>query len=127
MKFYCLTNTFHLNIFDKERVGISTEMHFVSLYFLNERNLTTSLLMMHLKNTVVHYDNLNLGSINKLILNYGLLNIRFRFLRFLSYIYFNEAFWKKNFEMTIIFITNIQNSFQDVEYCTRSGCQTLWY
>ena len=55
MKFYYVTNIFDLHIFDNETSGlleffqISTEMHFVSLFFLNERNITTSLLMMHSK------------------------------------------------------------------------------
>ena len=80
-----------LNFFE-----ICTEMHFVSLYFLNERNITTSLLVIHLKCTVVNYDNLNSSSINQVFLNYGLLNIRFRFSLFLAYISFNEAFVKKN-------------------------------
>ena len=43
----------------------SFEMHFVSLFFLNQRNITTSLLMIHLKCTVVHYANLNSISISK--------------------------------------------------------------
>ena len=34
---------------------ISMEIHFVSLFFLNKRNITTSLLMIHLKCTAVHY------------------------------------------------------------------------
>ena len=42
MKFYYVTNIF--KIFE-----ISAEMHFVSLFFLNERNITASFLMMHLK------------------------------------------------------------------------------
>ena len=54
---------------------IFTEMHFVSLFFLNERNITTSLLMIHLKCTVVHYSNVNSTSINKPFFNYGLLNM----------------------------------------------------
>ena len=33
---------------------ISTEMYFVVLFFLNERNITSSLLMRHLKCAVVH-------------------------------------------------------------------------
>ena len=55
MKFYYVTNIFDLHIFDNETTAllkffqISTEMHFVSLFFLNERNITTSLLMMHSK------------------------------------------------------------------------------
>ena len=74
--------------------SICTDMHFVSLFFLNERNITTSLLMIHLKCTVVHYANLNSSSKNKPFLNYGLLNMLFRFFRFLIYVYFNEAFVK---------------------------------
>ena len=35
-------------------------MHFGSLFFLNERDMTTSLLMIHLKCIVVHYTNLKL-------------------------------------------------------------------
>ena len=54
---------------------IFTETHFVSLFFLNERNITTSLLMIHLKCTVVHYSNVNSTSINKPFFNYGLLNM----------------------------------------------------
>ena len=48
--------------------SISTEMHFVSLFFLNERNITSSLLMIYLKCAVVHYANLNSISINKIYL-----------------------------------------------------------
>ena len=74
--------------------SICTDMHFGSLFFLNERNMTTSLLMIHLKCTVVHYTNLNWSSKNKPFLNYGSLNMLFRFFRFLIYVYFNEAFVK---------------------------------
>ena len=71
MKFYKVTNIFDTHTFDNETTAffkffeISREMHFVSLFFLNERNNTTSLLMIHLKCTVVHYANLNSNSINK--------------------------------------------------------------
>ena len=44
---------------------ISTEIHSVSLFFLNERKIITSLLMIHLKCAVVRYSNLNSRSINK--------------------------------------------------------------
>ena len=47
------------------------------LFFLNKRNMTTSLLMIHLKCTVVHYTNLNWSSKNKPFLNYGSLNMLF--------------------------------------------------
>ena len=65
MKFYYVTNIFDLHIFDNETAAplklfeIFMEMHFVSLFFLNERNITTSLLMIHLKCAVVHYANPN--------------------------------------------------------------------
>ena len=71
MKFCYLTNSFDQQTLDDKTTAflkhleISTEMHFVSLYFLNERNIATSLLMRHLKCTVVHYANLNSSSINK--------------------------------------------------------------
>ena len=60
MKFYRVINNFDLHTFGNETqvllkfFEICTEMHFVSLFFLNERNITTSLLMIHLKCTVVH-------------------------------------------------------------------------
>ena len=60
MKFYQVTNIFDLNTFDNEMTvllksfEISTEMYFVVLFFLNERNITSSLLMRHLKCAVVH-------------------------------------------------------------------------
>ena len=98
-KFYYVTNIFDLHIFDKETAAflnffeVCTEVHFVSLFFLNERNITTSLLMIHLKCTVAHYSNLNSSSVNKPFLNYGPLNMLF--FRFLIYIYFNVAFAKK--------------------------------
>ena len=47
---------------------ISTEMYFVSILFVDERNITTSLLMIHLKCAVVHYVNLNSSSTNNLYL-----------------------------------------------------------
>ena len=65
MTFYYVTNIFDLHTFNNETTAllkffeISTEMHFVSLFFLNERNIATSLFMIHLKCTVVHYANLN--------------------------------------------------------------------
>ena len=64
-------NIFDLHIFDNETTALlkfietSTEIHFVSLLFLNERNIATSLLMIHSKCTLVHYANLNSSSKNK--------------------------------------------------------------
>ena len=104
MKFYFITNIFDLCIFDNKTADlliffeICTEMHFVSLFFLNERNIINPLLMIHLICTAVHYANLNSSSINKPLLNYGPLNLLFCFFRFLIYVYFNEAFVKKIME-----------------------------
>ena len=101
------SNIFDLRIFNKETAvllnyfEICTVMHFVSLFFLNERNITTALLMTHLKCTVVHYSDLNSSSINKKpFLNYGPLNMLFIYLliyffKFLIYVYFNKAFAQK--------------------------------
>ena len=92
-----------------------------------QQNITTSLLMVHLKCTVVHYANLNSSSKNKAFLNYGSLNMLFRFFRFLIYVYFNETFVKKLMKQLSSFNTNFQNSFEDVVYCRILRYQTLWY
>ena len=65
MKFYYMTNIFYQQMFDYEKrlflkvFEICMEMHFVSLFSLNEKSITTSLLTIHSKCTVVHYGNLN--------------------------------------------------------------------
>ena len=90
------------------------EMHFVSLFFLNERTITTSLLRIHLKCTFVHYVNLNSSFINKpyfRAVEYAISG--FFFFRFLIYIYFNEAFDKNSMGELSFFNANFQNSFQD--------------
>ena len=48
-KLYCFTNIFDLHTFDNETTIVIVKMDFVSLFFLNERNITTSLLIIHLK------------------------------------------------------------------------------
>ena len=101
---------------------ICTEMH---RNFLNERNITTSLLMMHLKCTVAHYSNLNSSSVNKSFLNDEPLNMLFRFFRFLIYVCFNEAFVKNFMKKLSSFNTNSQNSFQDEHVCYRILGQIL--
>ena len=66
MKFCYVTNVFDLHTFDNERTAlltffeIFTEMHFVSLFFLNERNIKTLFLMIHLKCIFLHYANRNM-------------------------------------------------------------------
>ena len=73
------------------------------IVFQNESNITTSPLMIHLKCTIVHYADLNSSSKNKPILNYGSLNMLFRFFQFLIHVYFVETFVKKTYEIAIIF------------------------
>ena len=135
-KFYYITNNFDLHIFDEDGGGPfkflwNLHKNALSLFFLNEINITTSLSMMHLKCTVVYYSYLNSSSMNKLFLNYGPLNMSFRFFRFLVFVYFNEAFVKKKKKKKkkkLSFLNaNFQNSFQDVVYYRILGCQTLWY
>ena len=103
-------------------------MHFVSLFFLNERNVTTSLLMIHLKCTVVH-SNLNPSSVNNPFLNYGPLNMQFLFFffRFFIYVYYNENFAKEIMNQLSFFNANFWNSFQNVVYYKILGRVTLWY
>ena len=81
-------------------------MHFVSLFFLNERNITTSLLMIHLKRTVVHYSNLNSSSVNKPFLNYAPLNMLFLFFDFL-FTFILTRILSKKYEVTVIFLLQI--------------------
>ena len=67
MKFYHVKNVFDLHTFDNETTTM--EIHFVSLAFLNDKNIiTTSLLFIHLKCTIMHYVDLNSSSINKPLL-----------------------------------------------------------
>ena len=99
MKFYNVTNIFYLFTFDKETTAplkffeTFTEMHFVSLFIQRERNITSSLLMIHLKCTVVYYDNINSSSINKPDL-WAFKYDFFFFFRFLIYVPFNETFFE---------------------------------
>ena len=119
MKFYYVAYIFDLYTFDNEITAlliffeISTEMHFVSSYFLNERNITTSLLMIHLKYTVVHYANLNSSTINEPYLRSVECAIMFFFdFRFLVYVYFNEAFLKNFMKKLSLFNTNSKIHFK---------------
>ena len=123
MKFYYVTKIFDLHTFDDERTAFSKffeiclEIHFVSLFFLNETNIRTSFLIIHLKCTVVHYTDLNSRSINKPYVR-TVENALSCFFLFLLYVYFNKAFVKDFMEIIIAFFdTNFQNSIQDVVYC----------
>ena len=99
--FYYITNIFELQICDNETARLFIFLKFARIctlfldFFHNERNITASLLVIHLKCTVAHYANLNSSSKNKPFLNYGSLNMLFRVFQFLKYVYFNETFVKK--------------------------------
>ena len=131
MKFHYVTNISDLYTFDKETRAllkffeISTETYFVSLFSLSERNITMSLLMIHLKFTVVHYSNLNSSSINKPYL---------RAVEYTISCFFNFLFmfiWTRLLSKTLkklsFFNADFQNSFQDVVYYRTLWCRTLWY
>ena len=70
-------------------------------FFLSERNFTTSLLLIHLKCTVVYYINLNSSSLNKPLLNYDVASNKL-FLFFLFLFMFiltrllSKTLWKKS-------------------------------
>ena len=70
MKYYYVTNTFDWHIVDKEtaaRFKLFWNLHGNALFLLNERNILISLLMIHLKCTVVDYANLNSSSMKQTI------------------------------------------------------------
>ena len=102
-------NIFDLHIFNNETAAllnlfeICMEMHFVSLFFLKERNITTSLLMIHLKCAVVHYANLNSSSRNKSFLTYGPLNMLLCFFKIhINNYHFLIQIYKIDFKMQYI-------------------------
>ena len=122
MKFYYITNIFDLHIFDNETRALLIffwNLHrnaFCFFIFLTDRNITNSLLTIHLKCTVVPYANLNSSFLKKPFLNCRPLNMLFRFFRFLIYVHFNEAFVKNFMKKLSFFNKNFQNSFQDIVY-----------
>ena len=74
---------FYLQVFHNETAAllkffeIYTKMRFASLFSLNERNIATSLFVIHLKCTVVYYANLKSSSIDQPFLNQGPSNMLF--------------------------------------------------
>ena len=101
--------------------GSSKIFCFISLFPLNESNVTTSFLMIHLKCTVVHYSNLNPSSINNPLLR----DVEYATLFFFDF--FNEAFVENFMKELSLFNANFQNSFQDVVDYRILRCQNLWY
>ena len=113
LKFYYVTSFFNLQIFNNETTvllkffEICADMHFVSLICLNERSITTSLLVIDLKCTVVHYANLNSSSINKLFLNYELSNMLFRCFFYFLFLFILTRLLSKTLWKNYPFLTQI--------------------
>ena len=134
MTFYYITNISDLQIFFNEIKVLLKPFEilhgnasFVSLFFLNERNITISLLQAHFKCTFQHYAKQNSNFINKPFLNYRSSNILFCFLSFLVNVYFNKALVKNFVKKLSSFNTNSKIHFkmQDItEYQDAKPCDT---
>ena len=124
MQFFYVKNIFDLQFSDNETTTLSKsleicmKMHFVSLFFLNERNI----LMIQLKCTVVHYVNLRSSSI---IFKLRAVEYASPFFSICYLSLFQRGSCEKLFKKIFIFNTHFQNSSQDVGYYRILGCQTL--
>ena len=122
MKFYKVANIFDLHLFDNETTAVLNFLKVLRksilfLYFLNERNIKTSPLMIHSRWAVVHYANRKSSCRNNpLNMLYEPLNMPLALFRFLIYVCFSKAFVKNLMRKLSFFNTNFQNSFQDVVY-----------
>ena len=131
MKFYYLTNIFNLQFFDKETIlfkflKIFMEMHYISLFFLNEGNITTSLLMLYLKYTVVHYANINLSSINKPFVNLRDVEYAISFFFCFLFIFILMRLSSNTLLKKLSFSNkNFQYSSENVAYYRILGCKIL--
>ena len=126
MQFFYVKNIFDLQFSDNETTTLSksleicTKMHFVSLFFLNERNI----LVIQLKCTVVHYVDLRSSSI---IFKLRAVEYASPFFSICYLSLFQRGSCEKLLKKIFIFNTHFQNSSQDVGYYRILGCQTLWY
>ena len=124
MQFFYVKNIFDLQFSDNETTTLSksleicTKMHFVSLFFLNERNI----LVIQLKCTVVHYVDLRSSSI---IFKLRAVEYASPFFSICYLSLFQRGSCEKLLKKIFIFNTHFQNSSQDVGYYRILGCQTL--
>ena len=72
---------------------ICTEMRFVSLFFLNERNIATILLMIQMYCSSLCWSKFKLHK--QVVLKLRAVEYAISFFRFLVYVYFNKAFVKE--------------------------------
>ena len=124
MQFFYVKNIFDLQFSDNETTTLSksleicTKMHFVSLFFLNERNI----LVIQLKCTVVHYVDLRSSSI---IFKLRAVEYASSFFSICYLSLFQRGSCEKLLKKIFIFNTHFQNSSQDVGYYRILGCQIL--
>ena len=145
MKFYYATNIFDLQIFDNEKTNyflkfaqnpffflnqrnvttsfLMIECVFFSLSFLNERNIKTSFLIIHLKCTVVYHINLSSSSINKSFSNDE--SRRICYFVFFDFLFMFLLKWRLSKTLWQNYNVNFRNLFQDIVYYRILGWQTL--
>ena len=145
MKFYYATNIFDLQIFDNEKTTyflkfaqnpfffsqskkcynlfFDDRMRFFSLIFLNERNITTSILIIHLKCTVVYHINLSSSSINKSFSNDE--SRRICYFVFFDFLFMFILKWRLSKTLCQNYNVNFRNLFQDIVYYRILRWQTL--
>ena len=97
------------------------------LNFSNEGNIKASILPVLLKCSFVGCSNGNESFTGRLFSNYGPLNMLFHFFRYLIYSVFHETFVKMFMKKLSFLSSNFKNPFQNVVYCRKLGCLTLWY
>ena len=91
----CFVTNFENETTARKFYEICTGMRFVSIFFLTERDIRTSLLMMHLKCTVVRYANLNSSSIKKPFSSFFAFSFNFLFIFILTRLNLWKTLWKK--------------------------------
>ena len=127
IKFYCFTNICDLRFFDNEATAleICAEEHSASQIWSNEGHIKTLILLILLKCIVVGYSNGNESFTGRLFSNYGLLNMLFRFFRYLIYSVLHETFVKRFMKKLSFFSSSFKNQFQDIVYYRNLRCLTL--
>ena len=97
------------------------------IFFKFARKSVLLLLLILLKYIVAGYSNRNRSFTGRLFSNYKLLNMLSHFFRYLIYSVFHDTFIKRLMKKLSFFGSNFTNQFQNVVYCRKLGCLTLWY
>ena len=93
----------------------------------NKGNIKDSILRKLLKCIVAGYSNGKVSFTGRLFSNYKPLNMLFHFFWYLTYSISHETFVKEFVKKLSFFSSNFKNPFQDIVYCRKLGCLTLWY